>query len=208
MVLEVIPVLRLLGRSAVFQSGKIYKRIKRKPVELVKELSQPKIYVLDLNGILKNKPELEVIKKLSQVKALWVDAGVKRPNDLIDMLVAGAEEVVINLSTLNSIENLEYCIELSSNLVLSVEYNERRELVSNLSDRKLSELDLSSIASSHKLDKLILKMEAQDLGIIERLAARNLKPYVWCTRDQLEKIKSSSAKGALIDFSEVLKWSY
>lgn len=50
----------------------------------------------DLDGMERGKPELDLYRRF-EGRGLWVDAGVRNLDTLIDVLVAGAEVAVLNL---------------------------------------------------------------------------------------------------------------
>ena len=56
------------------------------------------IYVLDLDGIRMDKPNLCSYPKLSEHCKLWVDAGPRILGDVVDMVMAGATDITIRKS--------------------------------------------------------------------------------------------------------------
>ncbi len=53
------------------------------------------IYVLDDDGIGENKPEFSVYQDLSERYSIWVDAGPRILDDVVDIVMGGAAIVVI-----------------------------------------------------------------------------------------------------------------
>ena len=53
------------------------------------------IYLLDLDGTEKNRPNLDVYQRLAGIYTRWVDAGPRRLGDVVDILMAGATRVTI-----------------------------------------------------------------------------------------------------------------
>lgn len=53
------------------------------------------IYLLDMDGTEKNRPNLDVYQHLTGMYTLWVDAGPRRLGDVVDILMAGASRVTI-----------------------------------------------------------------------------------------------------------------
>jgi len=53
------------------------------------------IYVLDTDGIEKNKPNLCLYQKLSKSHDLWVDTGPRVLGDTVDVIMAGATNITI-----------------------------------------------------------------------------------------------------------------
>lgn len=95
--------------------------------ELFNELSKryDKALITDLNGINKDRPQLELLKDLSSKMELFVDAGLRYADGLIDILITGAEKVVLGTKTLRNLEELEDAVELTENVILGISYDER-----------------------------------------------------------------------------------
>jgi hypothetical protein len=75
-----------------------------------------KVLVWDLDGIERNRPNLGLVHHF-EGDSLWVDAGVRRVEGIIDVLVAGAERAVVGTKTLRSMEELEDALDLTDNVV-------------------------------------------------------------------------------------------
>ena len=80
--MEFIPLINL-------QKGKIIESISEKLDEF------KKIYVLDLDGIEKDKPNFDIYQNLSSSVDLWVDNGPRNIGDVLDTLMAGATDITI-----------------------------------------------------------------------------------------------------------------
>ena len=53
------------------------------------------IYVLDIDGIEKDKPNLCLYQDLSKSHVLWVDTGPRVLGDIVDVIMAGATNITI-----------------------------------------------------------------------------------------------------------------
>ena len=53
------------------------------------------LYVLDLDGIEENNPNLELYQKLTEHCVLWIDAGPRRIDDVMDTIMAGATNLTV-----------------------------------------------------------------------------------------------------------------
>lgn len=80
-----------------------------------------RLYVVDLDGIEHADPQLDYIQELSRNAELWVDAGVRRGDEVADLLVAGARRVVVSTSTIRSVEDLRRAWRLSTALAVEIE---------------------------------------------------------------------------------------
>ena len=78
--------------------------------------SYGRVLIWDLGGIERNRPNLTILRRF-EGEDLWVDAGIRFADSVVDVLVAGAERVVVGTKTLRSLSELEEARELTENLV-------------------------------------------------------------------------------------------
>ena len=66
-------------------------------VDRLKEIRKEgkKAYVLDLDGIKRNSPNLAIYRKLAHKPFLWIDALPRCLEDVMDLVVVGAERITI-----------------------------------------------------------------------------------------------------------------
>jgi uncharacterized protein related to proFAR isomerase len=81
----------------------------------------PLLYLVDLDGMERNDPQLEYIQELSRDMPLWVDAGVRAADQAIDVLVAGAQKAVLSSGYLGGPRELKRSWRLSTELVFELE---------------------------------------------------------------------------------------
>jgi len=75
-----------------------------------------KVLIWDLDGIERNRPNLELVRRF-EGENLWVDAGVRFVDNVIDVLVAGADRAVVGTKTLRDMNEFEEATELTDSLV-------------------------------------------------------------------------------------------
>jgi phosphoribosylformimino-5-aminoimidazole carboxamide ribonucleotide (ProFAR) isomerase len=80
-----------------------------------------RVCVIDLDGIRRNRPQLDYLQELSRSGELWVDAGVRTGEQMIDILVTGAQRVVLSTAYLLSPRELKRAWRLSPELLFAVE---------------------------------------------------------------------------------------
>jgi hypothetical protein len=117
----VVPFITLKGRSLLARSyppGYISK--------LASELSEKfeRVYVADLDGIQKNKPQLDVVQEMCDEIPTVYEGGVRFASNIIDMLITGADRAVVGTSTLASLEDLRGAFKLSENIIFKVDYRD------------------------------------------------------------------------------------
>ncbi len=157
--LEIIPAVNIYKGTLVIRGKNGYEPFKDeegeafKTQELIDDLKEEgykRIYIADINGINRDRPELDMIKNLSTKIELWVDGGSRYADSSIDILIAGAEKVVLSTKTLKNIKELERAFELSHNIIFSIDYDD------NIVSPKKEIREMSPVR---------LMEEAQKLGI-------------------------------------------
>jgi Histidine biosynthesis protein len=79
------------------------------------------IYLVDLDGVARAEPQLDLIQELSRDATLWVDGGVRNAEQAIDILVAGAHRAVLSSAMLRDPRELRRSWRLTTELVFEVE---------------------------------------------------------------------------------------
>lgn len=90
--MEIIPLVRVEKRKVVSAGGS------RKPYDdsLFKKIERGrKLYILDRDGVRKNKPNVTMYQWFSKTWDLWVDAGPRATGDVIDMVITGAGSLTV-----------------------------------------------------------------------------------------------------------------
>lgn len=57
-----------------------------------------KIYLLDIDGIKKDKPNLCIYRSISEHRKIWVDSGPRVLGDIVDAVMAGATDITVRKS--------------------------------------------------------------------------------------------------------------
>jgi len=82
------------------------------------------LYVADEDGITKNKPQLDIVGEIAEEIPTLYEGGVRFANNVIDMLITGAEKAVIGTATLASLDDLRGAFKLSDNITFKVDYRD------------------------------------------------------------------------------------
>lgn len=90
------------------------------------ELSEnfEKLYLVDLDGINRNKPQLDIAQKVCEEIPTFYEGGVRFANNVIDMLITGAERAVVGTATLSTFDELRGAFKLSENITFKVDYRD------------------------------------------------------------------------------------
>jgi len=83
-----------------------------------------RVYVTDLDGIQKNKPQLDLVQEICDEIPTVYEGGVRFASNIIDMLITGADKAVVGTSTLASLEDLRGAFKLSENIIFKVDYRD------------------------------------------------------------------------------------
>ena len=93
--MDLIPLIRMKNRN-------IYPGQSQNPLsfeEFLKKIDEDtKIYILDLDGIEKDKPNLCTYQRLSSSHNLWVDNGPRNLGDIVDAVTAGATDITLRIN--------------------------------------------------------------------------------------------------------------
>ena len=82
------------------------------------------VYLVDLDGIERQEPQLDYIQEFSRDVTLWVDGGVRTSDQSIDILVAGARRAVVSSAMLGSARELRRAWRLSPELIFEIELHQ------------------------------------------------------------------------------------
>jgi len=117
----VVPYVSLNGRTL---TKRAYTR--GKLADFASKLSDnfEKLYLADLDGINRNKPQLDLAQEVCEEISTFYEGGVRFSNNVIDMLITGADKAVVGTATLASLEDLRGAFKLSENITLKVDYRD------------------------------------------------------------------------------------
>lgn len=90
--MEIIPLIYLKKREILVEREGERLSLNEMSEQVDKD---EKIYVLDIDGIEKDKPNLCLYPKLSENHKIWVDAGPRVLGDVVDSIMAGATNITV-----------------------------------------------------------------------------------------------------------------
>ena len=129
--MKIIPLIHIKNKKIVKSNDENFTKIK----DYLNKYEDEHIYILDHDGINKNKPNLCLLQKLSKKHQLWVDQGPKVLGDLVDSIIAGANNITIrrNLLPLSDLTNIKDLIE--NKIFLNIDpHNIEKELSNKFID--------------------------------------------------------------------------
>ncbi len=218
-----MPAISILNGRIVLAYKNKYRRLKLdkvspSPVDFIELLADEHgyeiVYITDINGITKNNPQIRLIRKLSEVAEIWLDAGVRVGDGIIDLFIAGAERVVIGTKTMASLEELEYAHDLSENIMFGLDFHQNK-IVS--CDQALRDQDPLSVFN--EVVKVgIRKMVFTDLGrigttlplnhrLIKNMVSKRIELYVGggVRKSHAYELSKMGVKGVLVELSNIIR---
>jgi phosphoribosylformimino-5-aminoimidazole carboxamide ribotide isomerase len=134
---EIIPVLDIRGGIAVAgMSGlrdqylplqSVFSR-SPEPVEIAKSLPYDRLYVADLDGIVSHSPDIRTLERLSKVKKLSADIGIRNSSDL-NLFKDIKCEIILGTETAEAKKVIFQALKLfGKRIILSIDIKDGRVL--------------------------------------------------------------------------------
>lgn len=83
-----------------------------------------KLYVMDVDGVERNKPQLDIIQALADDFSLSYEAGPRRGVNVVDLVIAGADMAYMSTCSLASLSEIEVALTFSENVGFKVDWND------------------------------------------------------------------------------------
>jgi hypothetical protein len=80
-----------------------------------------RIYVVDLDGIEHNEPQLDLWQEISRDADLWIDAGPPNADMVVDVIVSGARRAILSTARLSGLQEVRRAWKLSQELAFEIE---------------------------------------------------------------------------------------
>ena len=130
------------------------------PFDIIRNLKEKfnikQFYIADLDAIIKQKPNLRLLKKILEIEniEIIVDPGIKNINDLELFSEFNIESIILGLETIQKIKTIKESFKLfnKNKLIISIDmYKER--IITNINTLK----NLTPLAVVRKLEKIGVK---------------------------------------------------
>ena len=185
--MELIPLIFIKNRKIYLE-----KDSEHIPIEKFLQLKNEnkRLYILDLDGIEKDKPNLCSYQKLSGFYDLWVDFGPRDLGDFVDATMTGVTDLTIRK---------KLCPQLN--------ITDIKELIEN---KIYSNIDFSEDISFENLDGIVNFNSRDELennykyGGYLKIAGQNKKIYTYEKELKNRSYwKSINVEGFLVDFNKI-----
>ncbi|MFO7618355.1 MAG: HisA/HisF-related TIM barrel protein [Thermoplasmata archaeon] len=218
--MKIIPAVSIKhGRVVVVENGK-YAYLKgrdgqyQSPVQLVKELDTPgdEIFVLDIDGLERNSPDLDTVKRMAAYRDVWLDAGAEDADSMMDLFISDASRVVMGTICMRSLDELGKALDISENVIFSMGYDSgivspNAGIAGMGLERLMSEIeDMHSLRTGLFFDLGgIRDGKAPGIPAMPGIAERFQEFYVsgHITDADLEGLEKAGATGVIMDFRNV-----
>ncbi|MDH4122657.1 MAG: hypothetical protein OEV21_01015 [Thermoplasmata archaeon] len=119
--IEIIPLLLLKGRSAMFRefSKKQLSALSKN----LRKMNFEKLYIMDIDGLERNRPQLDIVQVLCDDFSILYEAGPRRGANIIDMVIAGAEIAYMNTDSLEALDEIEIALSYTESVGLKIDWN-------------------------------------------------------------------------------------
>jgi len=119
---EIIPMLLLEGRTILFKeySKKVLSALSKD----LRRRNFEKLYVMDVDGVERNKPQLDVIQTLADDFSISYEAGPRRGANVVDLVIAGADMAYMSTCSMASLGEIEVALTFSENVGFKVDWND------------------------------------------------------------------------------------
>ncbi len=218
--MKLIPAMSIRGgHVAVAEAGR-YSYLRnddgqfRTPANVLKDLNLPgeEMFILDIDGLERNSPNLATVKRMSSLRDIWLDAGTRDSGSMMDLFVSDVSKVVLGTLSLTSLDELFAACEISEDILFSAAWD--RGIVSR--DPRISGMGMEALVA--ELGGKALPGQAvffdlgglrdrtpPDLDTVMKLASRFDEVYI-CGRvagDDMEKYEAAGVGGLIVDYREL-----
>jgi uncharacterized protein related to proFAR isomerase len=216
-----IPAISVMDKTIVLAQGSEYESLTIDDevpdaldlIELITE-NYEIVYITDINALMKSDPQIKFIRSVSDFCEVWLDGGVFNCESVYDLLVAGAQEVVVSSKTMENLMELAKACDLSENIIFELDFSagvvSPNAQLQNMTPKKLAEeikdLGISKLIFAD-LDR-IGKKKTLERYIIQSLIELELEVYVGggIKFSDLSMLKKLGAYGAIIELTDILKY--
>jgi histidine biosynthesis protein len=145
--------------------------------------------VVDLEGIRRNRPQLDYLQELSRSGELWVDAGVRTGDQIIDVLVTGARRTVLSTAYLLGTKELRRAWRLSTEILFAVETDGPTVRPRGNDWDGQSAIDAVANARAVGISDIVLRNRSSpiDWPLVRRLSAQG---PIWVDGDSESTVKA------------------
>ncbi len=189
--MEIIPVIHIKKRKIVTSGNKDFDNVKN----LLKKYENNFIYLLDHDGVSKNKPNLCLFQKLSRNHDLWVDTGPRVIGDIVDSVVAGASKITIRENLIDKTDSLTINEILENEIYIKIS--------SNLESISENIIPTWVYGLVFFIDEMNFKLDFKNQSYFKRMVEKKVAYLYLSNINNLKHINKFDIKGILVDIEKI-----
>lgn len=189
--MKIIPLIHIKKRKIVKSNLNNFENIEY----LLNKYEDDFLYILDLDGIKKNQPNLCLFQKLSKKHDLWVDAGPRVIGDIVDSVIAGASKITVRKNLINNadIPNIKEIVENEIYMNITPKFFQSSN--NNIIKTSVNGLVLFNNEINHLYD-------FKDQSYLKNIVKN--KTYIYLsTKEEIQNIKKFNFEGYLVDIEKI-----
>jgi uncharacterized protein related to proFAR isomerase len=192
--MNIIPLIHIYKRKIVNSDYNIIDNIN----DFLSNYKDDYIYLLDHDGINKNRPNLCLFQRLSKKYDLWVDTGPRDLGDIVDLVIAGSSKITVRENFLreNDIFLIKDFIENEVYININTNFNllDESKIKSNVNGLVLFINDINS------------RFDFKSKSYLKNLLKYNKIYYYLSNKENFQYIKNYDFEGYLIDIDKVKEY--
>jgi len=196
--MEIVPLIKLKKRKILGYPASFLK-------DILKEINEDeKIYILDLDGIEKDKPNFCTFQSLSDSYDLWVDFGPRNLGDVVDAVLAGANTITLRKSLWLNFELSDIKDITENEIFLNIDIG----LKGKYDFKEMHKQQLDGFVNFYSKEEI--KSNFQNCDYFKTIAKRKIVYIYELNLKNISFWKEFGIKGILVDFNkfkEFKKWN-
>jgi phosphoribosylformimino-5-aminoimidazole carboxamide ribonucleotide (ProFAR) isomerase len=159
-----------------------------------------RLYLVDIDGVVGNHPQLDYLQEISRGQEVWAEAGPRIADQVIDVLVAGASRAVLSTATIDSLESeVRHTLTLTDEIALAIASNagQVESLDKSIDGRRVDEVYDEAIGWG--VSTFILTSPSEGWETIAELATRGSVFVRGIMPAEMESLRASGAAGVVME---------
>ncbi len=193
--MNIIPLVHIKKRKIVNSDFNNLENIK----DLLSGYEDDLIYILDHDGINKNKPNLCLFQKLSKKYNLWVDTGPRVIGDIVDSVIAGASKITVRENLINKRDTSIINDFIENEIYININLN----FSSLLDEYKIQSNVNGFVLLNNEEDN---RYDFKSEGYLKNIVKNNKTYYYLSKKENFNYIKNYDFEGYLIDVDKIKEY--
>lgn len=167
-----------------------------------------RVYVVDIEGVRMRRPQFEFLQELAQGKEMWVDAGARNVDEVMDVIVAGASRAVMSTRTLQEAREISRALKLTTQVAFEVVVENGLTVAADRNLEGASAGDVADQARERGVIDIILSSQTPGLPLeLAQELARHGPTYVGAPFREADagSLQALGITGGVFSAEEVLK---